>query len=94
MIAAEVVAPYHADVISPNQMRAGRALLGWKQTDLAAASGLALIVVKNIERGATDPRVSTISRIQAAFDQAGLVFLDDGDVRDGGPGLRLKRHLP
>jgi transcriptional regulator with XRE-family HTH domain len=67
-------------------MRAGRALLGWKQTDLASAAGLALIVIKNIERGATDPRVSTINRIQEAFDRAGLVFLDDGDMRDGGPG--------
>jgi hypothetical protein len=35
--------------------------------------------------------VSTAKRIQEAFDRAGIIFLDTGDIRDGGPGLRLKR---
>jgi hypothetical protein len=45
---------------------------------------------QNIERGATDPRASTLDAIQAAFDKAGVVFLDPGDTRGGGPGARLK----
>ena len=64
-----------------------RAPLGWKQADLATASGVSEIAIKNIERGATDPRMSTVNSIQEAFDRAGVVFLDTGDIRDGGPGL-------
>ena len=91
MIAAAAVATYSDGVITPAQIRAARALLGWKQTDLATASGVSAIAIKNIERGATDPRMSTVNSIQQAFDRAGVVFLDTGDIRDGGPGLRLKR---
>jgi ribosome-binding protein aMBF1 (putative translation factor) len=38
-----------APVPTAAQIRAARQLLGWKQTDLAAASGLKLIVIKNVE---------------------------------------------
>ena len=84
-------AQYPAAMITPAQIRAARALLGWKQTDLAAKSHVSEISIKNIERGATDPRTSTLSALQAAFDKAGVVFLDPGDTRDGGHGVRLKK---
>jgi hypothetical protein len=38
----------------------------------------------------TDPRLSTINSIETAFDQVGVMFLDAGDTRDGGIGVRLK----
>jgi transcriptional regulator with XRE-family HTH domain len=78
-------------MITAGQIRAARALIGWKQTDLAKASGVAEISIKNIEREATDPRSSTLAALQAAFEKAGVVFLEPGDTRDGGPGLRLKK---
>lgn len=78
-----------AVMITPAQIRAARALIGWKQTDLAAASQVSEMSVKNIERGATDPRVSTLIAIQKALETAGVIFLDPGDNRDGGPGVRL-----
>ena len=66
-------------------------MLGWKQTDLAAKSGVSEISIKNIERGATDPRASTLRSLQAAFQEAGIVFLDDGAPSlGGGAGLRLQ----
>jgi len=79
-------------VITPAQIRAARALIGWTQTDLAQASGVSEIAIKNLERGATDPRVSTVNNIQAAFDRAGIIFLDPGDTRDGGRGVRLTQR--
>lgn len=79
-----------AVMITPAQIRAARALIGWKQTDLASASGVSEMSVKNIERGVTDPRGSTLGAIQDAFTKAGVVFLDPGDVRDGGHGVRLR----
>lgn len=84
------VAAYVAAMITPAQIRAARALIGWKQSDLASASGVSEISIKNIERGATDPRGSTLGAIQKAFLDAGLVFLDPGDTRDGGHGVRLR----
>ena len=82
----------HVSMITGSQIRAARALIGWKQSDLAAASGVSEISIKNIERGATDPRASTLGALQAAFDRAGVIFLDPGDARDGGHGVRLKRQ--
>jgi len=80
-----------AAMITPAQIRAARAILGWKQTDLCRLSGVSEMSIKNIERGITDARASTLSSIQQAFLDAGVVFLDDGDTRDGGPGVRFIR---
>jgi transcriptional regulator with XRE-family HTH domain len=80
-----------ATMITGAQIRAARALVGWKQSDLAEQSGVSEISIKNIERGATDPRSSTLQMIQDAFDRADVVFLEPGDTRSGGLGLRLKR---
>lgn len=90
MIAAETLPTYAAAMITPAQIRAARALIGWKQSDLASESGVSEISIKNIERGATDARSSTLASIQSAFTKAGVVFLDPGDTRDGGHGVRLK----
>jgi predicted transcriptional regulator len=78
-------------MLTAGQLRAARALLDWKQSDLAKASGVAEVTIKKIERGGIDPRASTLDALQRAFDKAGVVFLEPGDVRDGGPGLRLKK---
>ena len=90
LIAEAGVAPYTGFMITPAQIRAARALIGWNQTDLAAASSVSVISIKNIERGATDPRSSTLAALQGAFEKAGVVFLDPGDVRPGGHGVRIK----
>jgi transcriptional regulator with XRE-family HTH domain len=84
---------YHrAIVITGAQIRAARSLLGWKQTDLAKASGVSEISIKNIERGATDPRGSTLASLQNAFTEAGVIFLDPGqESPSGGHGVRLRR---
>jgi predicted transcriptional regulator len=77
-------------MITRAQIRAARALIDWTQSDLAQASGVSQVAIKNLERGATDPRVRTINNIQAAFDQAGVIFLEAGDIRNGGVGVRIK----
>jgi len=90
MIATDPLAGYQDGMITPAQIRAARALVGWKQSDLAARSGVAEISIKNIERGQTDARQSTIAKIRDAFDDAGVIFLEGGVNRDGGAGVRLK----
>jgi hypothetical protein len=59
-----------------------------RSPDPQAAAGEA---IKNIERGATDARGSTLAAIQHALDKAGVAFLEAGDTRDGGLGVRLKK---
>jgi transcriptional regulator with XRE-family HTH domain len=77
-------------MITARQIRAARGLLDWTQAQLAGAAGLSEVAVKNLERGRTDPRASTLAAIQQAFDRAGVVFLDPGDTRNGGSGVRFK----
>lgn len=73
------------------QIRGARAMLGWKQTDLARESGISEISVKNIERGVTDPRVSTMRALLDAFTRANIEFLDSGEVSGtGGMGIRFQ----
>ena len=78
-------------MITPAQIRAARALLGWRQADLAKASGISEIAIKNIERDHTDPKATTLTAIQGAFLKAGVIFLDPNDPRNGGHGVRFKK---
>ena len=89
MFDAATQTPYTERVITPRQIRAARQLVGWKQQDLAEASGVSVAVVKDIERGARDPRTSTMAAIEGAFLRKGLIFLEIGDTRSGGRGVRL-----
>ena len=84
------VMTYPITMISGKQIRAARALLGWKQRELAAAASVSEVSIKNAERAVVDSRGSTLNAIQRAFDKAGVIFLDTGDTRNGGPGVRFK----
>ena len=78
-------------MIEPAQIRAARALLGWRQEDLSKASGVGAATVRRVEssNSSTTSYVSTLSRIQAAFEIAGVVFIeDDGSA---GFGVRLAK---
>jgi predicted transcriptional regulator len=74
-------------MISGRQIRAARALLGIKQSDLAKDAGISVIAIKNIERGLSDPRQSTITAIERVFKNNGVVFLDPNG---GGEGVRFR----
>ena len=71
------------------QIRAARALLGWKQDDLAKSAKIGIATIRRIEgkEGAVMGYVSTLMRIQSAFEQAGIRFLDND--AGGGIGVRL-----
>jgi transcriptional regulator with XRE-family HTH domain len=72
------------------QIRAARALLGWRQEDLSKASGVGTATIQRIEKSpVVTGYVSTLARIQAAFEQAGIQFIDDDET--GGFGLRMAK---
>jgi transcriptional regulator with XRE-family HTH domain len=77
-------------VVAREQIRAARGLLGWSQRDLSSAAGVSLSTVKAFESG-RDVRVSVMTAIEAALAEAGLLFLEAGNVRDGGRGVRFRR---
>src|SRR5262245_18645542 len=76
--------------IGVEQLRAGRALLGWSQTRLAEMAGLSLPTVKRVE-AARGPKVSEGARhaLQKALELAGVEFIDENG---GGPGVRLRKR--
>jgi DNA-binding transcriptional regulator YiaG len=88
-IAAAADCRYADPVISPAQVRAARALVKMKQSDLASAADVGLQTLKNYELEASDPRGSTLKKLELAFRAVGVVFLD-ADA-EGGPGVRLAR---
>ncbi|WP_428030038.1 helix-turn-helix domain-containing protein [Ancylobacter sp.] len=71
------------------QMRMARAAVGWGVRELAERAGLTANTVTRIEKG-SDAKASTLAAIKAAFEAEGIIFLASGEVKDGGPGVRLK----
>lgn len=78
-------------MITGAQIRAARALLRWSAQDLADRAGLSYPTVQRAESGDGVPRMrlQNLAAIQRALECAGVAFLARGDVRDGGPGVRL-----
>ena len=77
-------------MITPNQIRGARAMLGMTQADLAKAAGLSNTGLNNIERGTADPKVSTLQAIQSALEAAGVEFIPENG---GGAGVRLRKGV-
>ena len=65
-------------MITQEQIKAGRAMLGWSQAKLAEVAGMTREGVARIEAGKVDPRTSSILRIKNAMESAGLIFIDNG----------------
>jgi transcriptional regulator with XRE-family HTH domain len=76
-------------VITIEQLRAARGLLGWSQTELASRAGLSLPTIKRLE-GGFGPHVSDDARakLQKALEAAGIEFIDENG---GGAGVRFRK---
>jgi transcriptional regulator with XRE-family HTH domain len=71
-------------MITPRQIRAARALLGWSQQQLADNAIVSLNVVARLESGVVDSRISTVQAVQKALVKAGIEFLDADQKRRRG----------
>jgi transcriptional regulator with XRE-family HTH domain len=80
-------------MISVEQIRAARGLLGWSQSQLAEAARRSLPTIKRLEReDGEGPAVSDDVRlaVKSALEKAGVEFIPENG---GGAGVRLrKRH--
>jgi predicted transcriptional regulator len=70
-------------MITPRQIRAARALLGWSQQVLADRAIVSLNALVRLETGKVDSRLSTLSAVQAALTKAGIEFLPANDKGEG-----------
>lgn len=73
-------------MITLGQIKAARALLDWRQEDLAERSGISLAAINKLERGAGSPRQFTLDTLQQTFENSGVEFTE-------GPGVRLTDNI-
>jgi predicted transcriptional regulator len=81
-------------MLQAEQIRAARSLLGWRQDDLARHAKIGIATIQRIEitDGPVTGNVSTLVKIQQAFERAGIRFIDADAA--GGIGVRLgSAHL-
>ncbi len=78
-------------MIISEQLRAARGLVGWSQSALAKASGLALSTIKRMEgdRGPLRSSAGNVLKVQQALEDTGVIFID---ADEEGPGVRLKAN--
>lgn len=79
-------------MLTAEQIRAARALVDWSQPQLAEASRLSMPTIRRME-GPLGPGRSTavnVDAVRKALEGAGVVFMDAGELKPGGPGVRLK----
>jgi predicted transcriptional regulator len=72
-------------MITSEQVKLARKLLGWSQMTLSIEADVSLPTLVSLEKGKKLTRATTVSRIQRTFEKAGVVF------RDGEP-LRLEQR--
>jgi predicted transcriptional regulator len=74
-------------MITPRQIRAARALLGWSQQQLADKAIVSLNALTRLEKGKVDSRVSTVAAIEKALTKSGIEFLP---IDTKGEGVRFR----
>jgi transcriptional regulator with XRE-family HTH domain len=75
-------------MLTPAQLRAARALVGWSRDVLADKSGTAAETIQGFESRGSDPKLGTAQKWRRALEAAGVKFLDADD--QDGPGVRLR----
>ncbi|WP_158511115.1 helix-turn-helix domain-containing protein [Azospirillum thiophilum] len=79
-------------LLTPAQIRAGRALVNWTQEQLAEKAGVSLSTVRDYEKERRGGIVGGLKPLRDALEGAGVVFLDsEGDY---GPGVRILARIP
>jgi transcriptional regulator with XRE-family HTH domain len=73
--------------MTPIQCRAARALIDWSQQQLADASGVGIVTIRQFEAGAVAPRNATTEAMMNALEKVGVEFLVGNG---GGEGARLR----
>ena len=77
-------------LVTPEQLRAARALLGWSQTGLAGQAGIGVVTVGRRGESERDPKSPTTLVVACGRRlNEGVEFIDENG---GGPGVRLRKR--
>ena len=57
---------------------------------LAEKAGIGIATVNRFEAGQGKPIGATLAAMQRALEEGGVIFLDAGENKDGGAGVRLR----
>jgi predicted transcriptional regulator len=76
-------------MVTPREVRAARAFLGWTRQQLADRAIAALNTVIRLEQGVVDSRSSTLDAVRRALEAAGIEFLS---LREDSEGIRVRRN--
>lgn len=68
-------------MLTIEQIRAARALIGWSQGELADHAGLSQTGIARIENGTNKPNSSTLAKITTAFDKVDVEFIGETGVK-------------
>ena len=77
-------------LMTGNQLKAARALIGVDQVTLAAQARVNVNTIRNMEASNAGPisgRAQNVRAVQAALEAAGVQFIAENG---GGPGVRLR----
>jgi predicted transcriptional regulator len=67
-------------MVSSEQIRAARALLGWTQEMLADKSLVSLTALKKLEAGRKDVREATSQAVRKTLEKQGITFLSSSNT--------------
>lgn len=84
-------------MITSQQLRAARALLGLDQRSLAQVSGLSLPTIQRMEAsgGVIRGNVDSLMKLIGALERSGVELIAEGAISDkGGRGVRLRHPDP
>ncbi len=75
-------------IVTPRQMRAARALLGWNLKETADASGIGRATIARFELESGEARQATLDSLVRTFEAHGIVFFDD----ERGEGVAIEKR--
>jgi DNA-binding XRE family transcriptional regulator len=76
-----ITTPKEGEMITSEQMKAARALLGWSDVKLAREAGLAPSTIINFELGTRNPPIVSMLAIESTLKAAGVEFPRHGEAR-------------
>lgn len=74
-------------MMTPEQFKAAKAMLGLSNPDLAEMTGLHRNTLNNLDKG--NGKASTVKLVRLTLEGRGVQLLDNGDLANG-PGVALK----
>ncbi|MGH1397812.1 MAG: helix-turn-helix domain-containing protein [Alphaproteobacteria bacterium] len=78
-------------MLTIEQCRGARGILGWTQQDLANACGLSKTAINNYEKSHSDIKAESLKAIRMAFESAEIEFIGDNGVTKRRENIKILR---